>query len=69
MTYPLQFHLQKKALDAAMNDINNSFGKGSVTRLGSAGGAFVYVLNFLIYQNSVISSMHAIILTVTVSIQ
>lgn len=42
-TYSLQFHLQQKALDAAMNDINNSFGKGSVTRLGSAGGAFVYV--------------------------
>jgi recombination protein RecA len=26
-----------------MNDINSSFGKGSVTRLGSAGGALVYV--------------------------
>lgn len=47
MTYFLQFHLQQKALDAAMTDINNSFGKGSVTRLGSAGGAFVYVLNCL----------------------
>jgi recombination protein RecA len=43
-----QFHLQQKALDAAMNDINSSFGKGSVTRLGSAGGAFVYVCSFLI---------------------
>ncbi|EMS45921.1 DNA repair protein recA-like protein 1, chloroplastic [Triticum urartu] len=32
---------RQKALDAAMTDINNSFGKGSVTRLGSAGGAFV----------------------------
>ncbi|CAI9760339.1 unnamed protein product [Fraxinus pennsylvanica] len=32
---------QQKALDAAMNDINSSFGKGSVTRLGSAGGALV----------------------------
>uniref|UniRef100_A0A9I9CYI4 DNA repair protein recA homolog 1, chloroplastic n=1 Tax=Cucumis melo TaxID=3656 RepID=A0A9I9CYI4_CUCME len=32
---------QKKALEAAMNDINGSFGKGSVTRLGSAGGALV----------------------------
>lgn len=32
---------RQKALDAAMNDINNSFGKGSVTRLGSAGGALV----------------------------
>ncbi|RLN42277.1 hypothetical protein C2845_PM01G34330 [Panicum miliaceum] len=32
---------RQKALDAAMSDINNSFGKGSVTRLGSAGGAFV----------------------------
>ncbi|KAA0052297.1 DNA repair protein recA-like protein 1 [Cucumis melo var. makuwa] len=31
----------KKALEAAMNDINGSFGKGSVTRLGSAGGALV----------------------------
>ncbi|KAK4398711.1 DNA repair protein recA1, chloroplastic [Sesamum angolense] len=31
----------QKALDAAMNDINSSFGKGSVTRLGSAGGALV----------------------------
>jgi hypothetical protein len=49
--YSLQFHLQQKALDAAMSDINNSFGKGSVTRLGSAGGAFVYVLNFLILSN------------------
>lgn len=35
--------LQQRALDAAMNDINSSFGKGSVTRLGSAGGALVYV--------------------------
>ncbi|KAG5598087.1 hypothetical protein H5410_039319 [Solanum commersonii] len=32
---------RQKALDAAMNDINSSFGKGSVTRLGSAGGALV----------------------------
>ncbi|KAL6314927.1 hypothetical protein AAG906_029146 [Vitis piasezkii] len=31
----------QKALEAAMNDINSSFGKGSVTRLGSAGGALV----------------------------
>ncbi|KAH9779781.1 DNA repair protein recA [Citrus sinensis] len=32
---------RQRALDAAMNDINSSFGKGSVTRLGSAGGALV----------------------------
>ncbi|CAN7085955.1 unnamed protein product, partial [Brassica oleracea var. botrytis] len=32
---------RQKALEAAMNDINGSFGKGSVTRLGSAGGALV----------------------------
>ncbi|KAL3681397.1 hypothetical protein R1sor_024353 [Riccia sorocarpa] len=32
---------RQKALEAAMADINNSFGKGSVTRLGSAGGAIV----------------------------
>ncbi|XP_071698058.1 DNA repair protein recA homolog 1, chloroplastic-like isoform X2 [Rutidosis leptorrhynchoides] len=32
---------RQKALEAAMNDINNSFGKGSVTRLGSLGGALV----------------------------
>ncbi|KAL6547004.1 hypothetical protein OROMI_022725 [Orobanche minor] len=32
---------RRKALEAAMNDINSSFGKGSVTRLGSAGGALV----------------------------
>ncbi|GAA0166518.1 DNA strand-pairing protein [Lithospermum erythrorhizon] len=32
---------RQKALEAAMSDINNSFGKGSVTRLGSAGGALV----------------------------
>ncbi|KAK1283869.1 hypothetical protein QJS10_CPB21g00992 [Acorus calamus] len=32
---------RQKALEAAMNDINNSFGRGSVTRLGSAGGALV----------------------------
>lgn len=32
---------RKKALEAAMNEINSSFGKGSVTRLGSAGGALV----------------------------
>ncbi|XP_022892213.1 DNA repair protein recA homolog 1, chloroplastic-like [Olea europaea var. sylvestris] len=32
---------RQKALEAAMNDMNNSFGKGSVTRLGSAGGALV----------------------------
>lgn len=31
-----------------MNDINSSFGKGSVTRLGSAGGALVYVLSSLL---------------------
>ncbi|KAL6975097.1 hypothetical protein U1Q18_023892 [Sarracenia purpurea var. burkii] len=35
------FLFQQKALETAMNDINNSFGKGSVTRLGSAGGALV----------------------------
>ena len=29
-----------------MHDINCSFGKGSVTRLGSAGGALVYVTYF-----------------------
>lgn len=28
-----------------MNDINSSFGKGSVTRLGSAGGALVYAFH------------------------
>ncbi|KAG6551126.1 hypothetical protein Mapa_007361 [Marchantia paleacea] len=32
---------RQKALEAAMADINSSFGKGSVTRLGSAGGAIV----------------------------
>ncbi|XP_021741976.1 DNA repair protein recA homolog 1, chloroplastic [Chenopodium quinoa] len=32
---------RQKALEVAMNDINSSFGKGSVTRLGSAGGALV----------------------------
>ncbi|CAH9083752.1 unnamed protein product [Cuscuta europaea] len=32
---------RQKALEAAMGDINSSFGKGSVTRLGSAGGALV----------------------------
>ncbi|PWA96077.1 recA DNA recombination family protein [Artemisia annua] len=32
---------RQKALEAAMNDINSSFGKGSVTRLGSLGGALV----------------------------
>ncbi|RAL41083.1 hypothetical protein DM860_008781 [Cuscuta australis] len=32
---------RQKALEAAMSDINSSFGKGSVTRLGSAGGALV----------------------------
>ncbi|GAB2278081.1 hypothetical protein Dimus_012778 [Dionaea muscipula] len=32
---------RQKALEAAMNDINGSFGRGSVTRLGSAGGALV----------------------------
>jgi hypothetical protein len=37
--------LQQKALEAAMTDINSSFGKGSVTRLGSAGGALVWVLS------------------------
>lgn len=30
-----------KAVEAAMNDINNLFGKGTVTRLGSAGGALL----------------------------
>ncbi|GAB2225818.1 hypothetical protein Droror1_Dr00021585 [Drosera rotundifolia] len=32
---------RQKALEAAMNEINGSFGRGSVTRLGSAGGALV----------------------------
>lgn len=32
---------RQKALEVAMNDINSCFGKGSVTRLGSAGGALV----------------------------
>ncbi|KAK4752976.1 hypothetical protein SAY87_021774 [Trapa incisa] len=32
---------RQKALESAMNDINNDFGKGSVTRLGTAGGALV----------------------------
>lgn len=36
-----QFSERRKALDAVMADINHSFGKGSVTRLGSAGGALV----------------------------
>ncbi|XP_002529953.2 DNA repair protein recA homolog 1, chloroplastic isoform X1 [Ricinus communis] len=39
--FDTRFLDRQKALDAAMNDINNSFGKGSVTRLGSAGGALV----------------------------
>jgi hypothetical protein len=33
--------LQQKAVEAAMSDVNGSFGKGIVTRLGSAGGALV----------------------------
>lgn len=36
-----RFDDRQKALEAAMGDINNSFGRGSVTRLGSAGGALV----------------------------
>ncbi|KAJ8443238.1 hypothetical protein Cgig2_010133 [Carnegiea gigantea] len=36
-----RFIERQKALEAAMDDINSSFGKGSVTRLGSAGGALV----------------------------
>ncbi|KAI3995733.1 hypothetical protein MKX01_007212 [Papaver californicum] len=36
-----RFINRQKPLEAAMNDINNSFGKGSVTRLGSEGGALV----------------------------
>ncbi|CAK8561401.1 unnamed protein product [Lathyrus sativus] len=39
--FDARFLDRQKALEAAMNDINNSFGKGSVTRLGSAGGALV----------------------------
>ncbi|KAI3951621.1 hypothetical protein MKX01_018737, partial [Papaver californicum] len=39
-----RFIYRQKALEAAMNDINNSFGKGSVTRLGSAGGTLVETL-------------------------
>lgn len=39
--FDARFVDRQKALEAAMNDINNSFGKGSVTRLGSAGGALV----------------------------
>jgi hypothetical protein len=38
-----QLHLldRQKAVEAAMSDVNGSFGKGIVTRLGSAGGALV----------------------------
>jgi hypothetical protein len=37
-----QLHLlDRKAVEAAMSDVNGSFGKGIVTRLGSAGGALV----------------------------
>ncbi|KAH6557004.1 hypothetical protein KP509_1Z142500 [Ceratopteris richardii] len=32
---------RQKALDAAIADINSSFGRGSVIRLGSTGGALV----------------------------
>ncbi|CAI8606902.1 unnamed protein product [Vicia faba] len=39
--FDARFLDRQKALEAAMSDINNSFGKGSVTRLGSAGGALV----------------------------
>ncbi|XP_024190518.1 DNA repair protein recA homolog 1, chloroplastic [Rosa chinensis] len=39
---------RQKAPEAAMNDINSSFGKGSVTRLGSAGGALVNVPQWLL---------------------
>ncbi|XP_050219800.1 DNA repair protein recA homolog 1, chloroplastic [Mercurialis annua] len=39
--FDARFLDRQKALEAAMNDINNSFGNGSVTRLGSAGGALV----------------------------
>ncbi|BAT89440.1 DNA repair protein recA homolog 1, chloroplastic [Vigna umbellata] len=39
--FDTRFIDRQKALEAAMNDINSSFGKGSVTRLGSAGGALV----------------------------
>lgn len=45
----LLYLFQQKALEAAMNDINSSFGKGSVTRLGSAGGALVYVFSNNLY--------------------
>lgn len=38
--------LQAKALQAAMNDINNSFGNGAVTILGNAGGSLVYVFKY-----------------------
>lgn len=38
---PSRASSRQKALEAAMADINSSFGKGSVTRLGSAGGAIV----------------------------
>jgi len=48
-----------------MSDINNSFGKGSVTRLGSAGGAFVYVSNFL---NPSLKVLFISILIITVTI-
>jgi hypothetical protein len=37
----LHFLDRQRALEAAMSDVNGSFGKGIVTRLGSAGGALV----------------------------
>ncbi|CAM6018463.1 unnamed protein product [Sphagnum balticum] len=39
----LHFLDRQKALEAAMSDVNGSFGKGIVTRLGSAGGALVWI--------------------------
>lgn len=41
MDQQARFGERQKALEAVIADINSSFGRGSVTRLGSAGGALV----------------------------
>lgn len=41
LDHQARFGERQKALEAVIADINNSFGRGSVTRLGSAGGALV----------------------------
>lgn len=60
LTIDINFLLQAKVLEGAINDMNNLFGKGIVTRLGSAGGDLVYVFEYYQLRCLLCLSLHMI---------